>query len=622
MLHTRLTKTFPRLGQAWPRRGAAQRRGGSFNKTNLLKAPPRRFAPPLLVEEGKTLFPDFALLGQQCLIEEGKTLFLDFGVLGRHCLIEEVTYLTMSVKRTGGHAVVRALHELGARLVFSVSGNQVLPIFDAAADGGIRIVHMRHESASAFAAAGASELTGEPGVLLTSAGPAFLAALTGVATAKTMELPLLFLSGASPLRNAGFGNFQELDQSALTAGVCKRSFLVSTVESIPAILGQAWRLASSGIPGPVHVALPADVLMAAAAGPFQSAPPPESTESADVSGLEQVASLLAAAERPMIVLRPSAARGRAGVLANRLAAQLGVVPLVTGPPRALGDSRYIHVAPHYKRSDCALVIAPSDYALGFLDESIIASNGRLIVIDAAGDPPLRRIPAIHLKVSPPDALEYLAGAAARSACDPEWSRLWTSVPTPENPAPGGPGRMHPLHVASTIRKVLRPDDVLVVDGGEFCQWIRQGLGDVPNRWLWNSKFGIIGNSIPMALGVAALGHAGRTLAIMGDGGSAYHLAEFETAARYGLRFTAIVGNDARWGAEWHLQANRYGVDRTFETNLLPARYDQAAAGYGGRGYHVTDAGGLEQALEASFAAGEPSCINVEVQSLRSPSVPP
>src|SRR6185436_19339458 len=102
---------------------------------------------------------------------------------------------------TGGQAVVRALRDLGVQVVFSVSGNQVLPIFDAAADGGLRIIHMRHESACAFAAAGGSELTSQPGVMLTSAGPAFLAALTGVATVKAMELPLLFLSGASPIRN-------------------------------------------------------------------------------------------------------------------------------------------------------------------------------------------------------------------------------------------------------------------------------------------------------------------------------------------------------------------------------------------------------------------------------------
>src|SRR5215471_8902131 len=125
----------------------------------------------------------------------------------------------MSGKRTGGQAVTDALRELGASTIFSVSGNQILPIYDTATDSGLGIIHMRHESAAAFAAAGTSELSGQPGVLLTSAGPAFLAALTGVATVRAMELPLIFLSGASPMRNSGFGNFQELDQTTTCRSV-------------------------------------------------------------------------------------------------------------------------------------------------------------------------------------------------------------------------------------------------------------------------------------------------------------------------------------------------------------------------------------------------------------------
>jgi acetolactate synthase-1/2/3 large subunit len=161
-----------------------------------------------------------------------------------------------------------------------------------------------------------------------------------------------------------------------------------------------------------------------------------------------------------------------------------------------------------------------------------------------------------------------------------------------------------------------------VDGGEFCQWMREGLRDLPNRWVWNSKFGIIGNAIPMALGMAAAGHGGRIIAIMGDGGAAYHLAEFETAARYKLPFVAVIGNDARWGAEWHLQVSRYGVDRTFETQLSAARYDAAAAGYGARGFHVADSRMFGAALAVALESRAPSCINVEIQSVRSPSDPP
>ncbi len=152
--------------------------------------------------------------------------------------------------------------------------------------------------------------------------------------------------------------------------------------------------------------------------------------------------------------------------------------------------------------------------------------------------------------------------------------------------------------------------------------MRLGFRDVNNRWLWNSKFGIIGNSIPMALGVSAFGHSGRTIAIMGDGGAGYHLMEFETAARYGFPFIAVIGNDARWGAEWHLQESRYGPERTFDTTLLPARYEQCAIGLGGMGFKATDAAGFREALREAVASGKPACINAAIRSVRSPAAPP
>jgi acetolactate synthase-1/2/3 large subunit len=279
--------------------------------------------------------------------------------------------------------------------------------------------------------------------------------------------------------------------------------------------------------------------------------------------------------------------------------------------------------PQYKRSDCALLIGPSDYSLGFLDPSIIAERGKLLVADAEGDPLPRRKPTAHVRYPVIDVLEFLVEATAHYEIrDPEWSSLWLSSPPPDPRPEPHDGPIHPLEVALQIREALRPDDILCVDGGEFCQWIRQGLRDIQNRWLWNSKFGLIGNSIPMALGVSAHGHPGRTIAIMGDGGCGYHLMEFETAARYGIPFVAIIGNDARWSAEWHMQAARYGISRTFDTDLTRARYDRAAAGLGALAFYAPDASALRRVLPEALSCGKPACINVEIQSVQSASAPP
>jgi acetolactate synthase I/II/III large subunit len=126
----------------------------------------------------------------------------------------------------------------------------------------------------------------------------------------------------------------------------------------------------------------------------------------------------------------------------------------------------------------------------------------------------------------------------------------------------------------------------------------------------------------MALGIAATGHSGRTIVFIGDGSFGYHASEFETAVRYALPMVVIVGNDARWGAEWHLQVSRYGQNRAYETDLLPARYDQVAVGLGAAGFHVAESISLHDALLASLSGSQPACLNVQILSVQSPAVAP
>ncbi len=529
-------------------------------------------------------------------------------------------------KMTGGQIVAATLRELGADTIFSVSGNQILPIYDAAADFGLRLIHTRHESAAAYAAAASAELDDRPGVLLVSAGPGYLAALTGVAAARSLELPLIFLSGACATTDAGAGGFQDLDQRGVSRALCKAAMEVSSVGQIGSTLARAWQLAQDGVPGPVHVSLPADVLVAGSreGTRSESQPPAAEVIPADESVLDAMAQRLRQAQQPLIIARPSAGRGAAGKALRVLARQLGVQPVITECPRGANDLKYRQVIRQYRDSDCALVVAPADFAVGFLAEPVIASAGSVLHIDAPGDPPPRRVVDLHTQVPAEIALSYLVEATAGHRPHlAEWSHLWSFPPARETPAESSStsGRLHPLEVAKEVREQLEPEDIVVLDGGEFCQWIRLGLGDLPNRMLWNSKLGGIGGSIPMAMGIAATGHPGRTVVFLGDGTAGYHACEFETAVRYAIPFVAIVGNDARWGAEWHMQASRYGVERTFETNLLPARYDQVASGLGAAGFYITDAESLRAALSASLSANRPTCLNVQILSVRSPAVP-
>ena len=528
-----------------------------------------------------------------------------------------------TMSQTGGELVCAALAGAGIGTIFSVSGNQILPVYDAALDADVRILHNRHESASAYAAAAYADLTGEVGVVLTSAGPGFLAALQGIAAAKTMELPILFFSGDSPVSQRGKGAFQEMNQPQIASAVCKTSFRIDRPADIPAAIIEAIDEATSGVPGPVHVSLPGDVL----AGRGEATEPParRPDHPGELTGdeaevIDQMAQTLTESKRPLIFVRPSLARGEAGRIAVGVARTVGVEPIVIEAPRGLADPKYGGLSSQIAGCDCALVLAPADFAAGFLAEDALAANGKLLVIDAEGDPPSQRTPDLHLRSDPVAALRLLAAALedAEPATETAWRTHWPLSPPP-GPEIAPEDEVHPLAVSDAVRSMIGPDDVIILDGGEFCQWIRLGLRDSTNRLLWNGKIGAIGGAIPMAVGAAVAKPQARIIAIMGDGGSGYHLSEFETLDRYGLPVVAIVGNDARWAAEWHLQIARYGPDRVYETELTTARYDQVAAGFNVVPEHIRDGSDLPAALQEALGRQRSTCINVAVAALPSPA---
>ena len=163
----------------------------------------------------------------------------------------------------------------------------------------------------------------------------------------------------------------------------------------------------------------------------------------------------------------------------------------------------------------------------------------------------------------------------------------------------------------------KADGVLICDGGEIGQWPQAVLA--PRRRLINGAAGAIGAAIPFALAARIAEPRAPVIAVMGDGSFGFHMAEFDTAVRYGLPFVAVVGNDACWNAEHQIQIRDYGTDRTHGCRLLPSRYDLVATALGGHGEHVTAADQLAGALARALAAGKPACLNVMIEGVPAPT---
>src|SRR5947207_3036186 len=160
----------------------------------------------------------------------------------------------------GADIVARSLARLGCRRVFTLSGNHIMALFDAAIEAKLELVHVRHEAAAVHIADAWGRLTGEAGIALVTGGPGHANAVGALFTALAAESPMVLLSGHAATWELGRGGFQELRQAEMAAPVSKASWTARAAATLGRDIGEAIRIATSGRPGPVHLSLPSDLL--------------------------------------------------------------------------------------------------------------------------------------------------------------------------------------------------------------------------------------------------------------------------------------------------------------------------------------------------------------------------
>ena len=162
----------------------------------------------------------------------------------------------------GADILTQTLDRAGLTQIFTLSGNHIMPVFDAAIGTHLRLIHVRHEAAAVHMADAWGRLTGKPGIALVTGGPGHTNAVAALATGQAAESPLILLSGHAGLDEIGRGAFQELPQAAIAAPLCKAAWIAARVEGLGHDIARAVRIAREGRPGPVHVSLPFDLLEA------------------------------------------------------------------------------------------------------------------------------------------------------------------------------------------------------------------------------------------------------------------------------------------------------------------------------------------------------------------------
>ena len=540
----------------------------------------------------------------------------------------------------GGHLFIRCLKQEGVRRVFTIVGDTILPLVDAAADEGIEFIDTRHEGAAMHMADGYARITGEPAVAMFTGGPGFANAISGLPAIYTSESPVIFVAGCAELPEKGMTTFQEVDQVGMTAPVTKGSWLIHDRQRIPEFVATAFRTAMAGRPGPVHLTLPIDIQDQPIAE--EELPPWLPAEyrnmgkaQGDPALIQQAADLLRSAQRPVIIVGNPARYTATQEQLTALVEASGVPAFTVEQARGMIDDEHSlcfgyadgalnGAARRFREADVVLLLGKRldhRYRYG----QIFSPEAKLIQADPApAEIGRNRGVAVGLLGDLGAIAEQLTAAVSRGGGKTDLSP-WIDQLSQDRAAwlnqmranADGQEPMHPVDVFTGIEHLIDADTFIILDGGDYVQWGRSYFSArMPGRFLRLGPLGHLGGGIPYGMAAKLAHPESKVLVFCGDGSFGFYPMEYDTCIRHNLPITTVLGNDATWGIDKTFQVAYYG--RAVGTDLRFIRYDQVVAAIGGYAEYVEKPAEVGPAVERAINSGRPSLVNIAVRSGASP----
>ncbi|AMW10626.1 acetolactate synthase [Streptomyces qaidamensis] len=521
--------------------------------------------------------------------------------------------------RTGGDLVVETLAGLGATTVFGLPGQHALGMFDALRRSDLRYIGLRVENNAGFAADAYGRITGEAAPLLLSTGPGALTSLAALQEAAAASAPVLAISSQVPTAGLGGGRHGYLhelpDQAASFRGVVKSVHTVRTQSQIPSAIEAAWKSALSAPHGPVWVEIPQDVLLAETAVPVVTggdAFPEELVPRPELTAV--AADLLSRAARPAIIAGGGVVRADASGKLKQLAERLQA-PVVTTPggkgafpwKHPLSLQSWIedrHTTDFLEDADVLLVVGSG---LGELSSNYhtFKPRGRVVQIEADLGKLESNHPALGIHADARLALQALLETVA------------------ERQDPGAPERVREVlaevadriaaqeltleqDVLASVRTALPADSPSFWDMTILAYWAWSAFdAKGPNHMHSAQGAGGLGYAFPAALGAAAADPTRPVLAVSGDGGALYSIAELATARQYDLDVTWLIVDDGGYGILREYMSDAFG--QATATELTRPDYVALAESFGVPGVRTTPEN-LEQDLAKALRAPGPSVV--------------
>ncbi|HXA91266.1 MAG TPA: oxalyl-CoA decarboxylase [Mycobacterium sp.] len=532
----------------------------------------------------------------------------------------------------GFHLVVDALKANDIDTIYGVVGIPITDLARIAQASGIRYIGFRQEASAGNAAAAAGFLTRRPGVCLTVSAPGFLNGLAALANATTNCFPMIQISGSSDRAMVDLqrGDYGELDQLNAARPFVKAAYRISRVEDIGRGIARAIRTAISGRPGGVYLDIPGDVLgqamdAGAAADTVWRVVDPAPRQLPAPEAVDRALGVLAAAQRPLIVLGKGAAYAQADNVIREFVETTGIpfLPmsmakglLPDSHPQSVAAARSLAIA----RADAVLLVgARLNWLLGHGESPQWSADAKFIQVDIAASefdsnrpiaaPLVGDIGSVMSALLDGVSTHQIVASSQwtgeladrRAANDAKMCRRLAEDPHP----------MRFYNALGAIRSVLQSNpEVYVVNEGANALDLGRNVIDMeaPRHRLDTGTWGVMG--IGMGYAIAAAVETGKpVVAIEGDSAFGFSGMEIETICRYRLPVTVVILNN---GGVYRGDEAPTGSDPAPTVLNARARHELMAEAFGGKGYHVTTPSELEKALTEAIASNGPSIIDCEL----------
>ena len=541
--------------------------------------------------------------------------------------------------------------------VFTLCGGHISPILVGCEKENINIIQVRDEVSAVFAADAVSRLTDSVGVAIVTAGPGVTNTITAIKNAQMAQSPVLLIGGAAATLLKGRGSLQDIDQISLLKTYVKSAVSVKKTRDVIPTLANALNTATSGVPGPVFVELPIDLLypekdirkefinQLPKSGYFGKIAhwyverhlndlfsskkssikvKPVKEFKLDQRKIDKAALAIVKAKKPVFLLGNQVTQNKEFLpMCLKSIDKLSVPTFTSGMARGCFGSSdkyfFRHNRKHaLKNADVVVTLGiPLDFRLGYgfsinKDATLIAVN------KSKEDLNKNRKPDIGIHADPSRIMHEIGKIINPPSCK-EWIKELTGLEEKRETeilqfSKYETDFVNPVHLCKTIDKFIDEESILVADGGDFVGTASYTIRPrSPLGWLDPGPFGTLGVGGGFAIGAKSSFPKKEVWVFYGDGASAYSLAEFDTLCRHKLPVIAIIGNDASWQQIAREQKQMLGSN--IGTELAFNAYEKVVEGYGGKGYYVENHDTLDETLKRAkedAKLGYPVLVNIKI----------